>query len=88
MPTTDRGIHKAKCDYIINQLQRYKNDQKCFWKCIQSVMPSKETAKCIREVINPITGEKCDVKESVEVINRFFFYKYWSKYDCQTAMEF
>ena len=69
----NRGIHKAKCDYIINQLQRYKNDQKGFWKCIQSVMPSKETAKCIREVINPITGEKCDVKESVEVINRFFF---------------
>ena len=30
----NRAIYSAKCDYIINQLERHKNDQKKFWESI------------------------------------------------------
>ena len=34
------AIHNAKCNYIMGQLEKHKNDQKKFWASVKNVMPS------------------------------------------------
>ena len=59
----NRVIYNAKCEYITEQLEKHKNDQKTFWECIKNVMPTKDVTIRVREVVSPLTGELCNEKD-------------------------
>ena len=64
-------LKRAKNDYIVEQLNRYQNDQKKFWENVKDILPNR-TGKHVGQVKDPCSQELLSPSDSVNAINTFF----------------
>ena len=63
-------LKKAKNEYIIEQLNKYHNDQKKFWGKMKDILPNG-SSKHIGQVKDPCSGDLLSPSDSVNAINTF-----------------
>ena len=67
----NRNITKAKADFVINKLNRYKGDGGKFWKEILKVFPSKKNGSHTKIVLRDENGT-VEEESRADFINTFF----------------